>query len=546
MGKFATRALWWSMFCLSWLAGISAAQAARPVPDAVTPDGGRYYGPLVDGKLHGRGRIEWTNGGVYRGEFRNGQPEGLGRIENKRRRYVYAGHFHLGAFSGQGELRIDARQIYTGSFKHGRFNGQGRYDDGNDTVYEGEFVDDRFTGAGVVTRPDGSRHEGLFDNWRPQGSGKFTAADGTVYEGWFQHGDLIGSARIQRPDGSVYEGEIHNWMPQGQGRMRLANGDLYVGRFSYGYYEGEGTLVYAQPQADGRTSDAGIWSMGRLRSTLDEEERRGRQALEQALYLQAPLLDARLGALQARTPGRINLYLLAVAGDGNQEVFRREVEFVDAAFAERFGTAGHSITLVNAKGGAEHTPIASVTSLRRSLDAIGRRMDKTQDILFVFLTSHGSKTHELSLGLPGHRLPDLGAATLAQALKDTGIRWKVVVVSACYSGGFIDALRDGSTLVITSARADRTSFGCADENDFTYFGRAFFKEALPHSASFEEAYARAKQLIAEWETGDAKHGAAAQPSPPPKPSGESLPQIDSTPEIEAQLKRWWAQFPPPH
>ena len=30
MGKFATRALWWSMFCLSWLAGISAAQAARP------------------------------------------------------------------------------------------------------------------------------------------------------------------------------------------------------------------------------------------------------------------------------------------------------------------------------------------------------------------------------------------------------------------------------------------------------------------------------------------------------------------------------------
>ena len=43
-------------------------------------------------------------------------------------------------------------------------------------------------------------------------------------------------------------------------------------------------------------------------------------------------------------------------------------------------------------------------------------------------------------------------------------------------------------MVITAARADRTSFGCADENDFTYFGRAFFNEALPASGSFFEAF----------------------------------------------------------
>ena len=141
--------------------------------------------------------------------------------------------------------------------------------------------------------------------------------------------------------------------------------------------------------------------MGRLRSTLDEEERRGRQALEQALYQQASLLDARLGALQARTPGRINLYLLAVAGDGNQEVFRREVEFVDAAFAQRFGTAGHSITLVNAKGGAEHTPIASVTSLRRSLDAIAKVAAAGGAVL---LPGPGALGTAVEVGEPGARV----------------------------------------------------------------------------------------------------------------------------------------------
>src|SRR4030095_16954985 len=49
-----------------WLA---AAQWAGAAPDAITVDGGRYYGPLVEGKLHGRGRIEWDHGTVHDGEL---------------------------------------------------------------------------------------------------------------------------------------------------------------------------------------------------------------------------------------------------------------------------------------------------------------------------------------------------------------------------------------------------------------------------------------------------------------------------------------------
>jgi hypothetical protein len=42
------------LFCLT-----SALHAASGLPDALTPDGGRYYGSLRNGKLHGLGRIEW-------------------------------------------------------------------------------------------------------------------------------------------------------------------------------------------------------------------------------------------------------------------------------------------------------------------------------------------------------------------------------------------------------------------------------------------------------------------------------------------------------
>lgn len=62
---------------------------------------------------------------------------------------------------------------------------------------------------------------------------------------------------------------------------------------------------------------------------------------------------------------------------------------------------------------------------------------------------------------------------LKDALDKSGIRWKVIVISACYSGSFIPALQDDNTLIITASAADRTSFGCENEADYTYFGRAF-------------------------------------------------------------------------
>jgi len=74
-----------------------------------------------------------------------------------------------------------------------------------------------------------------------------------------------------------------------------------------------------------------------------------------------------------------------------------------------------------------------------------------------------------------------------------------VVVSACYSGTFVDVLKDPETLVIAASAADKTSFGCSSGADFTYSGKAYFDEALRETYSFSHAFEIARPVIAERE-----------------------------------------------
>jgi hypothetical protein len=447
--------------------GFQALALASDVqaPDAITPDGARYHGPLVDGVMHGRGEIHYQDGRKYRGELVRGQ-----------------------------------------------FHGSGRFEHATGDVHEGEFKEGAFTGKGTYTAKGGARYEGEFRAWRFHGKGRYTDPQGTTYEGSFVDGSLAGPGKATIKSGEVYEGEFEN-----------------------GLYHGKGTLTYAKPREDGRASESGTWRYGSLQDPEGEKKRQA--AFEAALYEQKTLLDKALGALQPGTPGTIDMYLLAVGGDGTQEVFRREVDFVRGAFAERFGTAGRSVVLVNSRNTLASQPMATVTSIRAALQAIAARMDREEDILFLFMTSHGSKEHEFVLSQRGMQLRGLPAARLGELLRESAIRWKVVLVSACYSGGFIDPVKDDRTLVITAARRDRRSFGCADENDFTYFGRAFFKEALPGARSFTQAFERASTLVEEWERAD-----VAKSGKPAAADHHSLPQIHRPKPIEAHLQRWWKEL----
>lgn len=235
------------------------------------------------------------------------------------------------------------------------------------------------------------------------------------------------------------------------------------------------------------------------------EERQSKQNIlenEDIFYLQPRLLEQELASLQPSGKTVIGMYFVGVAGYSDQDVFMKEIDYVSGLFKQRYGTADHSVELINNLQTVADVPIASVTSLQLSLDRIGKVMDRNKDILFLYLTSHGSRDHRFSLDLGGMRFNALDPFRLREILDESGIKRRVIVVSACYSGGFIDALKNDNTLVITSAAPDRTSFGCSNEADFTYFGKAFFHDALSKTNSFVDAFTLAKPLIAEREDKD--------------------------------------------
>lgn len=247
---------------------------------------------------------------------------------------------------------------------------------------------------------------------------------------------------------------------------------------------------------------------------------------EAVLSEQPAHLARALAALRAQTPGRVDLYALGFAGDGGERVFRNEIEYLPRLLGARFGAEDRTLTLINSPDTAGRAPLATLTNLRLGLEGLAARMDTDEDLLLLFLTSHGSEDHELYVDLSPLPLNQIDPRELRAALDDSGIRWRIVVVSACYSGGFVDALKDPHTLVITASRTDRPSFGCGADSQITWFGKAFLAQALNETTSIPEAFRRASKKIAAWERRDKET--------------PSEPQYVAGGLIEAKLRVWQA------
>jgi Peptidase C13 family len=220
---------------------------------------------------------------------------------------------------------------------------------------------------------------------------------------------------------------------------------------------------------------------------------------EEILHLQPDVFAQAMDDLEPQRPDVDDLYFVGVAGYAEEDVFMRELDVIARLFEERFDTAGRSVLLVNNPRTATTLPLATATNLSQALAHLGEVMDTEQDVLVLYITTHGSQTHDLALTYGALELDDITPESLRAMLDRSRIRWRVVIVSACYSGAYIDALRDDRTLVMTASDATHTSFGCGTESDFTYFGRALFDEALRKTHSFERAFAAARVSIAQRE-----------------------------------------------
>jgi hypothetical protein len=238
--------------------------------------------------------------------------------------------------------------------------------------------------------------------------------------------------------------------------------------------------------------------------SLDEEAAH----LHALAFEQGALAHAAESALLPERPGVVDLYFVGFAGYGGQDVFLHEIRAAQSLFDLRFDTAGRSLLLANDLSTRGALPMASTVSLGHVLQAVGARMNRDEDVLFLWLTSHGSAESGLTVSAP-HPLPlveedDLSPHELRRLLDEAGIKWRVVVAAGCESGEFVDVLRDDFTLVATSASSDRFSYGCADGNAFTDFGQAVLGEQLTTEDSFATALTKATEVIAQRETADGR------------------------------------------
>lgn len=234
-------------------------------------------------------------------------------------------------------------------------------------------------------------------------------------------------------------------------------------------------------------------------SSAQESESGELRLTDEVLAAQAKLLDQELAALKPGRPGVPDLYFVGFAGDASQDVFLKELNYAKRLFDRRFGTSGRSVLLANNPQSATTLPFASAGNLERTLVRVGEVMNRDEDLLFLYLSSHGSADHELAVNNPPLELKQLTPELLKRELALAGIKSKVVVVSACFSGGFVEPLQDDGTLVITAADATHESFGCGFGEDFTWFGEAFLEDALNNEFSFTAAFDRARETIRKWE-----------------------------------------------
>lgn len=268
-----------------------------------------------------------------------------------------------------------------------------------------------------------------------------------------------------------------------------------------------------QPVVHGTKTDWSRYDVWELWKTVNDEQTGYEDAssdksdqppfdFEAAIYRQRDLVERVLSGIKpSDRTDKANVYFLAAAPYASQDVFKHEVMAVKDLFDSRFETSQRSALLINHRDTAVTLPMANETNLEHMLNGMAKSMNVERDVLVLFLTTHGNKG-VLSVNFPGFTFNNFTPDSLATMLDNAQIKYRVLIISACHSGSFLPRLKTDNTIILTAAHADKTSFGCSNEREWTYFGDALFNHALRKSFSFVAAFDQANDMISGWETSE--------------------------------------------
>ncbi|WP_252033459.1 C13 family peptidase [Vibrio sp. SCSIO 43135] len=225
--------------------------------------------------------------------------------------------------------------------------------------------------------------------------------------------------------------------------------------------------------------------------------------VNQAMLDAQPLLvEQNTNQLQPQKPEVAEVYYVGFAADSSLKVFSNEVNLAKSLLEQQFGLKGRSAVLLNNSSTSETIPMATSENLNKTLSNVANIMDTDNDVLFLFLSGHGTfegNQYGLYTYYGANHKGLITPEELKRELDTAGFKWRVVVVSACFSGRFANELKGPNTMVITASDPHQPSFGCSSADQYTYFGEAFFKNGLSNNSSLTEAFNDAIEEIAKKE-----------------------------------------------
>jgi hypothetical protein len=205
-----------------------------------------------------------------------------------------------------------------------------------------------------------------------------------------------------------------------------------------------------------------------------------------------------LAGLKGQRPGVVDAYVVVAALDADP-VFNREAREGARVLGSRFDAQGRTLVLASDEGSDKASAAATPEGLERALGGVASLMDREEDVLVLYTTSHGSPGAGLNFRDPQRGAAVIAPTQLAGMLDHAGFKNRLIILQACFSGQFVDALAASRTVVATASSSMKSSFGCSAGNDWTFFGYALINQAMRQPDTFVRQFRRAFVTILEWE-----------------------------------------------
>ena len=205
--------------------------------------------------------------------------------------------------------------------------------------------------------------------------------------------------------------------------------------------------------------------------------------------------DAVLGDFkkEALLGSKPKVALISAALSSRSKAFEGDTRLFSQTVSE-LNSVAPQLSLNNAVSSSNSFEAASKPNVRAALEALAQTVDP-QGLAIVLLSSHGG-VGLLEMNSRGKDQAPLSSWELRNWLEPLGKTKTLIIISACHSGSFIRALAAPNRIILTAARADRSSFGCNFASGNTYFIEEMLKVNYSPSISINELFSQTKTTVA--------------------------------------------------